>query len=121
MPLIKVLLILGILVAALLALRGSATAGNRAFWRLGGAALVVIGILSVLFPDALTVAANSVGVGRGADLLLYVAVVAFLLQTILLFRRLRDIEDRHVELVRRVAINEARLPGPVPVEAEQDE
>jgi hypothetical protein len=52
--------------------------------------------------------AKLVGVGRGADLLLYLLVVAFMLITVILFRRLSDLERKYVVLARTLAIRDAR-------------
>ena len=48
-----------------------------------------------------------VGVGRGADLLLYVLVVTFGLVSVILFRRLDALERKYVVIARAVAIREA--------------
>ena len=107
MQIIKLLLLGGIAVFGILAFRGGQSAGHRAFWRLAGLVLIVAAALSVLFPDSLTTVAQSVGVNRGSDLLLYVLVVAFMLVVVILFRRLSEVEQRYVDLVRRLAIDEA--------------
>ena len=66
--------------------------------------------MSVIFPDVLTWVANQLGVGRGADLLLYLLMVAFMLVSVVLFRRLADLERKYVMLARALAIREARGP-----------
>jgi hypothetical protein len=63
--------------------------------------------ISVLFPNALTRVAELVGVGRGADLLLYVLVVTFMLVSVVLFRRIGALERRYTALARAVAVAEA--------------
>ena len=108
MPIIKFLLLAGIAAFGILAFRGGQGAIHRAFWRLGGLGVIVAAALSVLFPDSLTSIANVVGVGRGTDLLLYVLVVAFMLVVVILFRRTSELEQRYTELVRKIAIDEAR-------------
>lgn len=114
MSLAKVLLLAGVGTFGLLALRGAPGPGQRALWRLGGSAILLAAALAVLFPDALTSIANSVGVGRGADLVLYVLAVCFLLTTVTVFRRIRELEERYVRLARRVAINETNGPQESP-------
>jgi hypothetical protein len=54
----------------------------------------------------LTTIANAVGIGRGADLLLYVTVVTFMLVSVSLYRRLAALERRYVELARQVALRD---------------
>jgi hypothetical protein len=66
-------------------------------------------VVSVLFPGALTWVANRLGVGRGADLVLYIVTVAFMLVSVVLFRRLSSLERRYVTLARAQAIADARL------------
>lgn len=105
MPLIKILLLIGIAFVSLAALRGGSSAGHRAFWRLAGFLVLLAGALSVLFPDTLTSVANALGVQRGTDLLLYVAVVTFMLTTVIMFRRLNELEQRYVALARRIALD----------------
>ena len=113
LPLIKFLLIGAVVTVGLLAFRGSRRAIHKVLWR-GYVVLVVIAAgLSILFPDSLTDIAQRVGVRRGADLLLYVLVVTFMLVSVVLFRRLGDLERRYVELARAHAIREV-LPGERP-------
>jgi hypothetical protein len=107
MPIIKLLLLGGIAAFGILAFRGGQSAAHRAFWRLGGLVFILAAALSVLFPVSLTTMALSFGVNRGSDLLLYVLVVVFLLVVVILFRRVGELEQRYVDLVRRVAIDEA--------------
>ena len=71
---------------------------------------IVLGAVAVLFPGLVTWVANEVGVGRGADLVLYLLCVAFLFTTIGLHLRLAAMHDRFVELSRRLALTEARRP-----------
>lgn len=110
MPLIlvKALLVAVIAVSGLLALQGSRRAYHKVIWRFYVLMAMVVGVLSVLFPDALTSVANAVGIGRGADLLLYLSVVTFMLVSVVLYRRLALLERRYVELARQAALRNAR-------------
>jgi hypothetical protein len=108
-PLIKLLLLAAIALVGYYAVRGSRRALHRVVWR-GFACLALAGAaFSVVFPNALTWAANKVGVGRGADLLLYLVTVAFMLVSVVLFRRLAELERKYVTLARTLAIREARV------------
>ena len=82
MTLIKLLLLAAIVVIGLLAFRGSRKALHKVLWRAYVVLVVLAAGLSVMFPDALTTVAQFVGVGRGADLLLYVLVVTFMLVSV---------------------------------------
>jgi hypothetical protein len=114
---IKVLLVVGLVLFAALELRGRGSAGHLATRRIVAALILLLGVTGVFFPDLVTEIAHLVGVGRGADLVLYALVIAFLFSTLGLYQRLRRLEDRYVELSRRVAIDEAlhtATPEPTP-------
>jgi hypothetical protein len=106
---IKVILLASMLVGALWLLRGQRRAGRLALTRLAGIALAAGWTIAVLSPDTVTRIANQVGVGRGADLILYVTVVAFLFNTALQQRRARELDTRLVRLTRAHALLEQRL------------
>ena len=110
LPLIKILLLGAIVVFAVLAFRGGRRASYRLLWR-GYGVLVAIGaVVTVLFPNSLTDVAEAVGVGRGADLLLYVLVVTFMLTSVVLFRRVGVLERRYTEMARSIALQQAMAP-----------
>lgn len=104
---IKLVLILGLVAIAYVALRGRPTAGNLAVRRLSSVGVLFVGVVAVLFPDLVTRLANLLGVGRGTDLVLYAFVVAFLFAMVSIYQRLRDIEERYATLVRRMALSAA--------------
>lgn len=103
-----------IILVALLAGLGIAVWLNRGnsklLNRLIVGALALFGIFMVLAPDTTTVIAEAVGVGRGADLLLYLAVIGFAFVTVLLYARLRQLEMALTRVVRAQAIQNAREP-----------
>lgn len=113
MTLIKLLLLAAIVLIGLLAFRGSRKAIHTVVWRAYVVLVVLAAGLSVLFPDLLTRVAGLLGVGRGADLLLYVLVVTFMLVSVVLFRRITQLERRYTELARLVAVQQARAPHSV--------
>ena len=104
---IKVVLIGALVGAGWLMLHGRPTALNLLVRR--GLMLLALcgGVVAVLVPDTLTAVAQQVGVGRGADLLLYLACVTFLFTTIGLHLRLAALRDEYVALARQVAIDQA--------------
>lgn len=106
--LVKALLVAVIALSGFFALRGSRRAYHKVVWRSFMLLVIVVGVLSVLFPDSLTSVANALGVGRGADLVLYVAVVTFMLVAAVLYRRLAQLERRYVDLARLIALRDAR-------------
>jgi hypothetical protein len=81
-------------------------------------ALLALVVLAVIFPSAVTSVANLVGVGRGADLLLYGLIVVFAGNSILVQRRHRNTEREITILARQLAILQA--PGPEHAEAQAE-
>jgi small membrane protein len=105
---IKLLLVLGLSTVGLLFLRNRNTMRFQAGKKLGLAAFAVLCLVSVADPDITNWLARSVGVGRGADLLLYVTVVAFLFVSVNTYLKFKDHDARLTSLARSVAIEEAR-------------
>lgn len=104
---IKTLLILSVLAVLVHVARGRATGRQLALRRLAGVAFSLAWIVAVIAPDLVTRLANLVGVGRGADLVLYVLAVAFLITTIGQRQHLLDVENNVARLTRELAILEA--------------
>lgn len=70
-------------------------------------AFAVLAVAAVLFPDVPTWVARRLGVGRGADLVLYALVIAFLANIATSYRRMNDLQRKVTELTRQLAITEA--------------
>ncbi len=104
---IQMLLILGILVitAWLFMKRGAKQLAVR---RLLIICFAIFAVFTVIFPTILTQVANFVGVGRGADLLLYATVVVLLGVIAVQEARAKNEEKRTTYLARRLALDEAR-------------
>ncbi|HLK26965.1 MAG TPA: DUF2304 domain-containing protein [Puia sp.] len=66
------------------------------------------GILFVILPDFTTKISSSLGVGRGADLLFYIAIISFSYLIMLLYSKIRRLENQIAELVRDQAIAGAK-------------
>jgi hypothetical protein len=100
------------LVAVAIAVSMARTPSRRAallpwlgIWALAAAALAV--------PDATTRFARLLGIGRGADVVLYCAVLVGLFVAFRLSLAQRRIERQMTVLVREVALRDARAPkGP---------
>jgi len=107
---IQLLLVAGIvaIVAWLFVKRGAKQLAVR---RLLVIAFAVFAGLAVLFPTVLTRLANMVGVGRGADLLLYATVLVLLGFLALQEARTKNAEKRTTYLARRLSLDEAE-PAP---------
>lgn len=68
-----------------------------------------IGIFLVIFPDVSNSIANALGVGRGADLLVYFFVVGGAIIVFNLHLKNRALLDKHTKLVRHIAILEKKI------------
>jgi|SRR6266508_327919 hypothetical protein len=77
--------------------------------RLGFFVFLALNVWAVLRPDDVTFLATKVGVGRGADLLLYLLVVAFVFVVLNVYLRFRDLGERYTDLARAVALREAEM------------
>ena len=105
--LIKVLLVGSFLAMLAYFVRSGRSVQASAWKRLLLAGFVVAAIAAVLYPDELTVLANMVGVGRGADLLLYATVAGLVFSLLAIYARFKDDEEKIAELSRHVAILES--------------
>lgn len=106
---IQILLILGILGITfwLFRTRGARQLAVRRLLILGFALFAVAAVVS---PRLLTRVAHLVGVGRGADLLLYATVIVLLGVIALQEARAKAAEKRTTYLARRLALDEAEAP-----------
>lgn len=100
----QILAVLVIAVAAIFMLRGGG-ARHQAIRRMLLLLFVVAAGSSVLFPQVWTFAASLLGVGRGADLLLYITVLAFLGFVATTYRRFRVLESEITTLARALALS----------------
>lgn len=79
---------------------------------------VIACLVFIARPGLLSTVAGWLGVGRGADLLLYALIIAFAFVAINTYLKFKDYEQRLAVVVRKLAISEARLemlaggPGP---------
>jgi len=107
---IQVLLIAAIVVLLVYLLRSRRNAQSKAWVKVGYVLFVVGAIYAVVRPDDTTVVANWLGVARGADLIEYALVIAFLFTTLSAYMRFKDLELRYAQLARAIALEGARTP-----------
>jgi hypothetical protein len=69
--------------------------------------IFLCGVVFVLFPDLTTRISTFLGVGRGADLLLYSAIILFGYILLLLYSKIKKLEDQLADLVRNQALTKA--------------
>lgn len=88
-------------------LRNRAQARTKAYKKLALLIFVLMSVVTILFPDLLSEAATLLGIGRGADLLLYGLALTVLFQ--MLNNYLKDKEAGYTinQLARKLAILEA--------------
>ena len=104
---IQVVLISAVAVIGWLIYRVPGGSRHQAARRLVTLAFVAFAVVSIATPSLMTRLANILGVGRGADLLLYAMAVAFLAQMLSAFRRNAALERQVTRLARRIALMEA--------------
>ena len=102
-------ILIGALVAVALAhVRSFA---SRLLTRLLTLALVALGVAFVVNPDVTNQLAHVLGVGRGADLVLYALFPGTISMFLHLYRRHRQMEEKVTDLARQMAIQGARRMG----------
>lgn len=110
MTLIQPLLIAAIAAAAAVHFRSGR---QRLLSRVVTLLFVGMAVIFIVNPEAANRIAHTVGVGRGADLVLYTFFPASISMFLHLYRRSRQQDERLTQLVRHIAILEARPPGDV--------
>ncbi len=69
--------------------------------------LILAAVLFILRPNLTQSLANKLGVGRGADLVFYTSILIFWFVIIKLYARMRNMEQKITDLVRKNAIEKA--------------
>ena len=108
MSIFQLLLILGIVLIAALAVRFLPGERSLALKRIFAILFVIAAVLAILFPNVLTTIAHAFGIGRGTDLLLYVFIVAVLAFAVAIIRAKARSDARVTQLARAVALMDAR-------------
>ena len=85
------------------AVRGWATRRDAILWAL----LWLVAGVAIMWPGVTKVVANALGIGRGADLVLYCAVVVMMIGFLMVYVRLRRIRREMTLLVRELAMRDA--------------
>lgn len=106
---IQFLLLLAVLAALFYFIRQQHGVRLQAGKRLAFVAFLMFTAYAVVRPNDVTWVAHKVGVGRGADLVLYATVVAFVFVVINFYLRTREMERRITELARAVALRDAEI------------
>ncbi len=104
MNLIQIVLIISLLLACVISWL---VLKKALFIRMFFLVQFVLGIVFVLWPDLTTELASVLGVGRGADLLLYFLVVFVYFGGLCILGKFRQLERQQTLLVRELAILKA--------------
>ncbi|MGB5133006.1 MAG: DUF2304 domain-containing protein [Steroidobacteraceae bacterium] len=94
-------------VATMVALQRS----TSRFLRLAVLSVVLVGLYFVWVPDQTTRLAEALGVGRGADLVLYLWVVITLALIVFLYLKIVQLSRRLTELTRAQALSRPQVPS----------
>lgn len=105
---IQIFLLASIAFVTVLLGRSTSNARHMAYRRIFLVAFVVAATAMILFPRALTDLANSIGVGRGSDLLLYLTVVTFIGSLAMGSRRASELGHKLTAVTRELALEQAR-------------
>ncbi len=93
---------------ALLTVLGVARRRLRPVPGLAWALLWVAAAVAIARPELTVIVAQSLGIVRGADLIFYLAILGMFVGFFLVYVRLRRLDEGLTQVVRRLAIAEAR-------------
>lgn len=65
---------------------------------------LILGLVFVIFPDLTSKIANIIGVGRGADLLLYLSIIGGLFLFLSLYLKIRQLQREITRFVREDSV-----------------
>ena len=107
MSLIQVVLVVAFVFLLLRLLADPSSYQIKAWKKIIGIVFVMLAIFAVIFPNILNDFAHFLGVGRGADLLLYLLTLAFIFVGFSQYVSSRQEQKKFVKLARKVALLDA--------------
>lgn len=105
---VQLLLVVVACVAMIAALSSRGSQRVNAWKKIALVASMLVMIAVVIEPELLTYFANTIGVGRGTDLVLYVLSSVFIFYVINQYLKNQDQQQKVVQLTRQVALSEAK-------------
>jgi len=105
---VQILVIVIAVAVSVLSLSQRGTHFGKAWKKILLILMSIIMIIAVLFPETTNAVAELVGVGRGADLLLYITVLAFIVYALNNYLSQQDQRNRLFQLSRRIALLDAQ-------------
>jgi hypothetical protein len=112
--LVGALLVLLVVITLRAGVRGGIRKRIASFWIL----VWISAGVATIWPRSTVLVARSLGIGRGADLILYCSVFAMLIGFFYIYVRFRRLDRALTLLVRQLAIENALTPGAGPVPGE---
>ena len=109
MKLIQVLLLL-VMIITVITVRGKRSYYSRLFPRLGLTVLVSAFSIAILFPALLQRLANLLDIGRGADLIIYLNSISIFCFALVVFVKVKEIEEKIVILTREITLMSQKDP-----------
>ena len=73
--------------------------------------LILAAVVFVMWPDLTQNLAKFLGVGRGADLVFYISILIFWFVVLKLYSRVRSLEQKLTETIRKNAIEKVEKEG----------
>ena len=104
MKLIQIFFIFGFFPFLFLAIRLRKIKSGKLILRLGLISLVFSYFIALIFPSYLDRLANLLGIGRGADLILYGTAASLLFFIIVVIAKVNQLEEKNQKIVREIAI-----------------
>lgn len=104
--LIKILLIAFLATFFLYFINNSTKIRAKAWQKIIIFILPFLGIVSVVWPDGLNMIAKQLGIGRGADLLLYFLVVVFLFFGAKVYLKFKEVSIKQDKIISKIALLE---------------
>jgi small membrane protein len=71
----------------------------------------VAAIITAINPEAAKWLANSVGIGRGVDLLIYISILALFYLVFRIYMRLESMDQTLSKMVTHIAVSKPKKPG----------
>jgi hypothetical protein len=105
--LIRLILLAAVVATLIFFVRSQHGQRLRAHKRIAFFAFLALNAYAVLRPEDVMWVAVQLGVGRGADLVLYLLVVCFIFTTLNLYLRQRELEQRLTDVTRALALRDA--------------
>ena len=105
----QVILVIALIGIGAYLVRSTPSPRHLAIRRLLVLLALLAGVVMVVWPGLLSRLAEFVGIGRGADLLFYLAIVAGLIYVVNEYKRSVQLTRANTQLAREIALTEARL------------